>query len=454
MLARNNNVKIMDFGIARMIERDGPLTGTIVGTPSYMAPEQAELKPVGSYTDVYAVGLLLYEMVTGIAAFSGDTPVAVALKQIQEYPKRPREIVPQLSGAMDAVIMRCLQKNPAKRFQSVEQLDLALVKASKARPLSPLEASINRWVMLAEREICTQWRRGVEKTKAFLLRQDWRAPLVGALPGIQKEPTAMLGVAGMVGAIAVFLVFGGWKPTAINAQTVPVASPNFGPPVAAAHGVFSESSSALPENSFDPIASHEVDLYGRSKPDERKTSLFEPELPDGDLLSVPVASPIASTKTSRPATHGITSARTDNRKASSDAHGLTQLQMFASPIPPQILMPLDVTVSREAAINLSQPNVPEPALLPANPLSMPKAGGDGPKTIEFYLEVGAFKDETWADQAVDKLTQLGFHSVVVHKNILWAQSYHVEVGPYTDQKDITVARQSLAAHGFKAHLVN
>jgi serine/threonine protein kinase len=96
-----------------------------------MAPEQAEMKPVSPATDIYALGLLLYEMVTGVPAFSGDTPVAVALKQIREYPKRPREIMPQLSGAVDAVIMKSLQKDPAKRFRSIDALNLALVKAAR-----------------------------------------------------------------------------------------------------------------------------------------------------------------------------------------------------------------------------------------------------------------------------------------------------------------------------------
>jgi serine/threonine protein kinase/class 3 adenylate cyclase len=450
MIGRNNTVKIMDFGIARMIQRDGPLTGTIVGTPSYMAPEQAELKPVSSCTDIYAVGLLLYEMITGVAAFSGDTPVAVALKQIQEYPKRPREIAPQLSGAMDAVIMKCLQKSPTKRFQSAEQLDFALMKASKARPLSPLEASVNRWVMHAELAMRTHLRQGVEKVKTFLMRQDWRA-----LPGIQKEPTAMLGVAGMVGAVAVFLLFGGWKPAAINAQTVPVSTQNSVSPVALANGASSEFPSSSSGNSLDPIASHEVDLYGRSKAGEWKISSFDAELPDGNLPSERAAPPAASPKTSRTAKRAITPFHTDKRKAYSDAHGSTQLQTFASPIQPEILTPIDFTVSPEAAINLSQPNIaPEPTLVSANPLSLPKASGNESKTPDLYLEVGAFKDETWADQAADKLTQLGFHAVLIHKNLWWAQSYHVEVGPYSNQKDINVARQSLASHGFKAHAVN
>jgi class 3 adenylate cyclase len=452
MLGRNSSVKIMDFGIARMMQRDGPLTGTIVGTPAYMAPEQAELKPVNSCTDVYAVGLLLYEMITGVPAFLGDTPVAVALKQIQEYPKRPREIAPQLSGAMDAVVMKCLQKNPAKRFQSVDQLDFALVKASKARPLSPLEASVNRWVMRAERELLAYLRQGVAAAKAILMAREWHS-----LPGIRKEPVAMLGVAGMTGALALFLLFGGWKSTAMNAaQTAPVASQNSVWPVAA-HVAVSQFASALPKDSFDPIASHEVDLYGRPRTDERIASSFDPELPaDSNLPSEPAPSPAAaSPKTSRTSAQAMKPARTDKHGSHSGVQGSTQSEGVAKPIQPEILTPVDITISPETAIHLSQPDVAhEPVIGPANPLELPKTAGAQSKAPDLYLEVGAFKDETWANQAVDKLTQLGFHAVLFHKNLLWAQSYHVEVGPYTNQKDIAEVRQSLASHGFKAHQIN
>lgn len=200
MLDRAGNVKIMDFGIARMIQREGPMTGTIVGTPAYMSPEQAELKPVSSCTDIYALGLVLYEMITGVPAFTGDTPVAVALKQIRDYPKRPREIVPQLSRAIDAVIMKCLQKDAANRFQSAEAFEAALVKAAKARPISPWEVTLNRWVARAELEIRMRVRQGAEVAKASLERQN-----LSAQPKIQEDPKAILGFAGIVGALAVFL---------------------------------------------------------------------------------------------------------------------------------------------------------------------------------------------------------------------------------------------------------
>ncbi len=83
-----------------------------------------------------------------------------------------------------------------------------------------------------------------------------------------------------------------------------------------------------------------------------------------------------------------------------------------------------------------------------------KAVDGNPKILKLYVEVGTFKDETWASSAVDKLTQLGFHAVLVHKNLLWVNSYHVQVGPYANQKDLAEAQKDLATHGFKAHPVS
>jgi cell division septation protein DedD len=86
--------------------------------------------------------------------------------------------------------------------------------------------------------------------------------------------------------------------------------------------------------------------------------------------------------------------------------------------------------------------------------SEPKAEAGETNAPKLYFEVGTFKDETWANNAVDKLTHLGFHAVLIHKNLLWTQSFHVEVGPYTSRKDMEEARQSLASQGFRAHPIN
>ena len=444
MLDRNGTVKIMDFGIARMAQRDGPMTGTIVGTPAYMAPEQAELKPVSSCTDIYALGLLLYEMITGVAAFNGDTPVAVALKQIREYPKRPREIVPELTRAMDAVIMKCLQKDAAKRFQSVDQLEIALLKAAKARRARPWEVALNRGIERAELEIRNRSRQVAEKAKAFLKRQDLR-PLIR----VHEDPKAMLGVTGIVAALTVFLLFGAWKPRTISAQTAPVSSQDSLPPVAAVNGSVSSSRSTMlsARDSVNPIASHEVDLYENFRNTNAKTPSPDPGLSNVNLGSDPA--PIVKRVKSP--------VRTNERKAKLGTQASTQTQVPASPAQPENLTSTDAlkSTAQEAATNSSQPDtVPQPAVEQANTASQPKTGGVETKASQSYLEVGTFKEETWANNAVDKLTQLGFHALLIHKNLLWSQSYHVQVGPYTNQKDIAEARQSLAAQGFKAHPVN
>ncbi len=452
MLDRNNTVKIMDFGIARMVQRDGPMTGTIVGTPAYMAPEQAELKPVSSCTDIYALGLLLYEMITGVAAFNGDTPVAVALKQIREYPKRPREIVPQLSGAIESVIMKCLQKDAAKRFQSVDEFEIALVKAAGARPLSPWEAAINRGLARADLEIRNRLRQSAEYAQTFLKRQDWRGLLRR-----QKTPVAMLGVASLVGALAVFLLFREWKLRTIDAHPVQVASQNSLPPSAAANGSYSGFTSLPAQNSFQPIASHEVNLYENLRVDEGKTPSVDLDLKNLNLASGPPTPRAVSTKPSQIVKRVKSPVGTDERKPHSVAQTSTQLQALATPAQPEILTSSGAPTStaQVPAKDLSQPiDVPEATVEQANTASLPKTGGDETKASKLYFEVGTFKDETWANNAVDKLTQLGFHAVLIHKNLLWAQSYHVEVGPYTNQKDIAEARQSLVSQGFKAHPVN
>ena len=121
----DGNVKILDFGIARSIESTGTISGTgaVVGTPAYMSPEQAEGKPVDGRTDIYALGLVLYEMFTGRRAFAGDTAVTLALKQIREVPQPPRELTPAIPAPVEQVILKCLAKDPSQRFQSVEELE-------------------------------------------------------------------------------------------------------------------------------------------------------------------------------------------------------------------------------------------------------------------------------------------------------------------------------------------
>ena len=118
------------------------MTGSVVGTPAYMAPEQAEGKTLDHRVDVYAFGLILYEMFTGEATFHGDTAVTLALKQVTERPTNPTKLAPSLPRRIDAAIMKCLEKDPAKRFQSVEEAFQAL--AGVTGPNAPKVAKRGR----------------------------------------------------------------------------------------------------------------------------------------------------------------------------------------------------------------------------------------------------------------------------------------------------------------------
>ena len=126
MIDAQGNVKIMDFGIARSMEAATRLTGSMMGTPAYMAPEQVSGKTIDYRTDIYSLGLILYEMFTGAQACQADTPVAAALKQIRETPPAPHEVDPSIPVPTERAILKCLEKEPGKRFQSVAELEKTL----------------------------------------------------------------------------------------------------------------------------------------------------------------------------------------------------------------------------------------------------------------------------------------------------------------------------------------
>jgi serine/threonine protein kinase len=137
MLDRAGNVKVMDFGIARLLDASVTSTGGIIGTPAYMAPEQAEGRALDPRTDIYSTGLILYELFTGRPTFTGDTPITIALKQIRETPAAPRTLESSIPPALDGIILRCLEKDPGRRFQSVAELDAALAEVLPAHTALP-----------------------------------------------------------------------------------------------------------------------------------------------------------------------------------------------------------------------------------------------------------------------------------------------------------------------------
>lgn len=126
LVTRGGEAKVMDFGIAHSLEAKATQTGGLLGTPAYMSPEQAEGKNVDARTDIYALGLIMYEMFAGEPAFHAETPTALLYKQIHEKPAPPRSVDPYLPGFLDRAIEKCLEKDPKKRFQTIAELTAAL----------------------------------------------------------------------------------------------------------------------------------------------------------------------------------------------------------------------------------------------------------------------------------------------------------------------------------------
>ena len=122
---------VTDFGIARAGVSEITATGSVMGTPHYLSPEQAQGMEVTSVSDLYSVGVLLYEVLTGRVPFEGESAVAVAMKQVSQMPQRPSSINPRVSPALDAVVMRALEKDPGQRFQSADAFIAAIDQAMR-----------------------------------------------------------------------------------------------------------------------------------------------------------------------------------------------------------------------------------------------------------------------------------------------------------------------------------
>lgn len=157
MIDKEGNARIMDFGIARSLEAQGITgAGAMIGTPEYMSPEQVEGKEADKRSDIYALGVILYEMLTGKLPFEGKTPLSIAMKHKSEIPLNPRKFNAQIPEDLSRVILKCMEKDKEKRYQSAEALSSELDNIEKG-------ISLTEGISHEKRPITTRERKKINR---------------------------------------------------------------------------------------------------------------------------------------------------------------------------------------------------------------------------------------------------------------------------------------------------
>jgi beta-lactam-binding protein with PASTA domain/predicted Ser/Thr protein kinase len=182
VVAPDGRLKVTDFGIARSGTSQMTETGSIIGTAQYLSPEQAKGAPVTPASDIYSVGIVLYEMLTGSVPFTGDTPLEIAMKHLSTTPMPPSEKRREVPHELDSIVLRALAKDPADRYQSADEMDADLARASRGQAISP-----------ETEEAATQVLRGTGATLASaptaITRRVNAAPAPAGPPPPYSRPT-------------------------------------------------------------------------------------------------------------------------------------------------------------------------------------------------------------------------------------------------------------------------
>ncbi|HVP91409.1 MAG TPA: protein kinase [Terriglobales bacterium] len=200
MIDKDGDAKIMDFGIARSLSGSGVTgAGVLIGTPEYMSPEQVDGKEVDQRSDLYSLGVILYEMVTGRVPFEGETALSIAHKHKYDAPEDPRKRNTQVSDDLASVILKCLQKDKAKRYQSASEVYSELDKIEKSvhttgravperRPASSSEITINPGIRKLVRPVLIFFALAVVIVLAMLFFSE-KKPVSGS---VEKSSVAIM----------------------------------------------------------------------------------------------------------------------------------------------------------------------------------------------------------------------------------------------------------------------
>ena len=159
-------LKVTDFGIARSGASQMTEAGSIIGTAQYLSPEQAKGAPVDQTSDLYSVGVVLYELLTGVVPFTGDTPVEIAMKHLSTVPDAPSARRSDVPRDLDMIVLRALAKDPAERYQSADEMDADLARVQRGAAVSPATeeaatAIISRPVVTPPATAVTQLRQNI-----------------------------------------------------------------------------------------------------------------------------------------------------------------------------------------------------------------------------------------------------------------------------------------------------
>ncbi len=462
VIAQDRTVKIMDFGVARKSHDAATATEGLAGTPAYMSPEQLEMKPVTFQTDIYALGLILFEMVTGTQAFAGENAIELALQQLRQEPPRPSSIVSAIPARMDSAILKCLEKNPAERFASVAGLSAALVK-TVAPVTAPVRPPIEyKYLRAANAVLQTVGGAAVSDLKLLQkkLRHGAHRLYATARPKVengiaamrsfslsspsgQRHQAALFGAALLTASVLCGLVM---RKETLAEQALPARHASATSPAPTPTLLATTKSVLLAPVS--PFTAKEFDFDASPQPVDAPS-----DFDAGAATGAEAAPTTISTKARRPL-HSLsrnTSTTAKKNHAQEQAARTTPQQIAnklvaPAPVAPQAVgaLPLD-NYSTSAKLFALQPVA---LVKPSN-----QSLQDSDPLPDPYLEVGSFDDSGWANNAVSRLSQLGLSARSVRKSHLWMQSYHVEVGPFKTRTALEAAEKTLANNGFKPRAV-
>ncbi|HTV59170.1 MAG TPA: protein kinase [Verrucomicrobiae bacterium] len=420
MIDAQGNVKIMDFGIARSMDVATRLTGAMVGTPAYMAPEQVAGKAVDYRTDIYSLGLVLYEVFTGAPAFQADTAVAVALKQMNEAPPPPHTIDPAFPAPIERAILRCLEKEPAKRFSSIAELSQALGPAPSGLP-NPRTVPAMTPNPIGRSSAAPAPATHGSNAPSAPVTNPFYSPAALPPPRRSSSPLGWI----LLGGLLVVGVLGAqrWAAKAKLAELIePPSLPQALTPVPPDFATKStgENSSA-PTSGAGDSAAMPSSAAGAASPASNAAS--QPQ-PDGQAAAAPASASGGAT----PAANAGDSTAT-NLAASKSAKAQTQGSPPTANAPAAAGgVPSDVQKRAERAFKENSDSV-----------AAFHAGS--------YLWVGRYERKERAESAAKKIEELGLPALVVPRHGLIQDYFIVLSGPY-DTARISSVSQWLEDQGF------